>query len=178
MNEEKRNQLIEDYIPLANSLAWKKYQSTPSCVEFDDLKAAAYMGLVDAASRYDDSLGISFGVYSRRRIWGEICDYLRELRWGGKTNAQVVYLDASVCACLQSKNEFLDIVTTNEFFDLFTKGLNELANRIVRMYYMEGYSMNEIGGMEKLSESRISQILKDCRDKIKPLLEVCSESSR
>jgi RNA polymerase sigma factor (sigma-70 family) len=165
MTNEERNRLIIDYMPLANRLAWNKCKNTPPCVGIDDLKSAAYMGLVDAASRYNEFLGIAFGVFARTRIWGEICDYLRELRWGGQTNAQVVSLDTSTCISYIQHEQ-------NEFFDITIKNLNFLGSRILRLYYVEGYTMKEIGKFEGLSESRVSQILKNCRNSIK---EGCDE---
>jgi len=46
-------------------------------VEIDDLVAAGMVGLIDAADRYDESRGIPFEAYSRRRIQGAILDALR-----------------------------------------------------------------------------------------------------
>jgi DNA-directed RNA polymerase specialized sigma subunit len=54
MNEK----LVVDYIPLASKLAWQKSMTTPQSVTFDELKSAAYMGLVDAASKFDAGLSL------------------------------------------------------------------------------------------------------------------------
>lgn len=159
MTIKERQQLIENYMPLANSLAWKKCRITPNCVDIDELKSAAYMGLVDAASRFDFSYGVAFGVYAKRRIWGEICDYLRQLQWGGRSAVSMMSIDESMCVSYVQGEQ-------NEFFDLVTKNLNAIGSRLVKMYYREGYTMKEIGEVENLSESRVSQILKVCRKDI------------
>ena len=43
----------------------------------EELMAAAYLGLVEAAGRYDRTTGTEFGVYARLRIRGAIVDNLR-----------------------------------------------------------------------------------------------------
>ena len=43
----------------------------------EELMASAYLGLVEAAGRYDRTTGTEFGVYARLRIRGAIVDSLR-----------------------------------------------------------------------------------------------------
>jgi RNA polymerase sigma factor for flagellar operon FliA len=43
----------------------------------DDLVAAGMLGLIEAADRFDESRGIPFEAYSRRRIQGAVLDTLR-----------------------------------------------------------------------------------------------------
>ena len=74
-------QLVIDYMPLADNLAKKKSQSVPKSISLDELKSAAYMGLVDAASKFDDKKGVPFSCYARIRISGEMKDYLRSLSY-------------------------------------------------------------------------------------------------
>jgi RNA polymerase sigma factor for flagellar operon FliA len=58
-------------------------------------------------------------------------------------------------------------VQTNDFFEEATKKLNDLDKNILSMYYVKDMSMKEIGSKIGVSESRISQILKKSRDKVK-----------
>ena len=53
----------------------------PPNVEFDDLKSAGIVGLLDAAQRFDASRGGSFRAYADLRIRGAIMDELRMLDW-------------------------------------------------------------------------------------------------
>ena len=46
---------------------------------FDDLVSAGYLGLIDAAERYDDHRGSSFARWADLRIKGAMVDYLREI---------------------------------------------------------------------------------------------------
>jgi RNA polymerase sigma factor (sigma-70 family) len=158
----EREKLILNYIPLANKLAWEKNKKTPKCVGIDELKSAAYFGLVDAANKYDQKHGVAFGLYARFRILGEMCDYLRELGWTSKSIG-VFSLDESLLP-------FQSEVKRNyllELFEKLTKSTNAIGKRTMKMYYIDNRTMREIALCEGLSESRISQIIAACKSEIK-----------
>ena len=157
MNE----QLVLDYIPLANSIAWKQSKITPNFVALDDLRSAAYLGLVDAAIKFDVSKG-SFANYAKIRIFGAIKDHLKSLLdYGRKTIEQD---DVSFL-------ENFDRANTEDFFDFISKKLKEDETRIIRMYYIEFKSMKEIGKKEGVSESRVSQVISKVHNKLKQILK-------
>lgn len=53
----------------------------PYSVQIDDLIQAGMMGLLDAASRYDEFHGAQFETYATQRIRGAMLDELREADW-------------------------------------------------------------------------------------------------
>ena len=164
-----RNELIESYLPLAKSLAWKRSCSLSS-VSYDELKSAAYFGLVIAAKKYDP-LQSHFSHYARIKIEGAIGDYLRELR-GSRTHATPQSLDdapeGGVCRrdILPSRRALDEIVA------FLTEGLCEKHKKIFSMYYLEGLSMKEISVKIGVVESRVSQILKGCRNQLREMYDV------
>ena len=50
-------------------------------MELSDLTQAGFLGLLDAASKYDEAKGVRFSTYAELRIRGSILDGLRELDW-------------------------------------------------------------------------------------------------
>jgi RNA polymerase sigma factor for flagellar operon FliA len=86
MTIKERNELITNYIPLANKLAFQKNKFVSKNITFEELKSAAYMGLVDAAIRFDNKRNCSFFSYAKIRISGEICDFIRK-------NKTCIYLE-------------------------------------------------------------------------------------
>jgi DNA-directed RNA polymerase specialized sigma subunit len=95
---ENRDELFNQYIPLANKLACKKHKEMPKCVQLDELKSAAYFGLLDAATKYNQDKHSQFPMYARIRILGEINDYLRRCTWGGRNHQFYGWsLDVPVC---------------------------------------------------------------------------------
>jgi len=164
MTTSERQKLILDYLPLANKLDWIKNEKTPKSVTIDDLQSAAYFGLVDAASRYQRHYGVTFGAFARLRIYGEMADYLRELAWGGR---RLVKMNSLGDGFWEETVPSVDKNDPLEFFEMVTRSLTGIGERIIKMYYMEQRTLREIGQVENLSESRISQLLSKCRDTIR-----------
>ena len=167
----KRDELIVNYMPLANKLAWKKSSHTPLCVSYEELQSAAYFGLVDAANKYDESRGVGFATYAKTRIWGAIGDYLRSLNWFGQKNP---ITPTSVDAPIGEDCKISDIIVaedktgedTIDFFEEATKVLDGLGSKVISLYYIQGLSLEEIGEDVDLSKGRISQILGSCRTRM------------
>lgn len=75
------NDLAISYLPLVRSIARQLFAKVPdgSCLEFEDLVQAGFVGLVSATRNYDPSTPVDFAVYAKPRIRGEILDTLRRL---------------------------------------------------------------------------------------------------
>ena len=83
LTEETRNDLVIKNLSCADKIAYYKSKRVPRSVHLDELKSAAYMGLFDAACKYDGSC--PFMGYAISRINGEIKDYLRSLSLSGRS---------------------------------------------------------------------------------------------
>ena len=148
---EERNTLILDYLPLANKLAWKKWRLTPPSVDIDELKSAAYFGLVDSAEKYNVNRGVSFAVYASIRIHGAICDYLRELSWGPRS---FPFVPTSLDVSDNDDNNLADIIEdrhdehsdTVEFFEIISKvrAIIYIISPVVLFFYYIFTAMNSL----------------------------------
>jgi len=164
-----RQKLVVDYMYLAERIAFKKKRSVPPQVSVEELKAAAYLGLVDAAEKYKEGIG-NFPTYAYYRISGAIIDYLRELGWGKSNNRKsAVSLDAEVSDEFSIKDtlEARTIRSSDEFFAEISKELPQKATGILKSYYMDGQSLREIAETCHVTESRISQLMSSYRGHIK-----------
>ena len=74
----ERAALIEEYLPLARSLAWRLRTSRASP---DDLVQVACLGLVKAVDRFDPERGQRFSSFAVLTITGELRRYLRDRTW-------------------------------------------------------------------------------------------------
>lgn len=169
MLTENRKRLVVDYMYLAERIAFKKKRSVPPQVDVEELKSAAYFGLVDAAEKYKEGIG-KFSTYAYYRINGAVIDYLRELGWGKCSNRQsAVSLDAEVGDKFSIKDtlEAKSIRSSDEFFTEISKELPEKATRILKSYYLDGRSLREIAGSCHVTESRISQLMTSYKEHIK-----------
>jgi RNA polymerase sigma factor FliA len=73
-----RDLLIEQHTSYAQALAVKILQTLPPHIEPDELIASGYLGLVEAAEKYDPRRGVSFSTFAYYRIRGAIFDGLRK----------------------------------------------------------------------------------------------------
>lgn len=153
--------LVEQYIPLANKLAYQRKKNLPKFIDIEELKSAAYLGLVEAASRYNPELGIEFTTFSYPRIRGAILDYLRQQDW--KNDGPMLSLDmpSDENGCtLRDTIEAKPEGNTDECFEIISLKFDDQAKAVLRHYFIDEYSMKEVGEKFGVSESRISQLIK------------------
>jgi len=72
---------LTQYAPLVRRLALQLIAKLPASVDLDDLIQAGMLGLLDAASRYQDDQGAKFETYATQRIRGAMLDELRANDW-------------------------------------------------------------------------------------------------
>jgi RNA polymerase sigma factor (sigma-70 family) len=148
-------QLAERYVPLADGIAKFRSRNLPPNITFEDVRSAAYYGLADAASRYDECRGVPFLSYAKLRISGEITDFFRGVRYD--------HFEPEDYPELDSPSSF----DTEDFFDFVDSIVGKEDGKLVRMYYVDGRSLKEAGERRGVGEARASQILKDCRTRLK-----------
>ena len=76
-----RDALVIQHIDLVRSMASRLGRRLPSQVELSELVSVGVLGLIEAANRYQPSLGVPFDAFARRRIHGAMLDSLRGLDW-------------------------------------------------------------------------------------------------
>ena len=76
-----RDTLVQESLPLVRRVALQVASRLPMQVELSDLTQAGVLGLLDAASKYDEAKGVRFSTYAELRIRGSILDGLRALDW-------------------------------------------------------------------------------------------------
>lgn len=80
-NQELRNRLVENYLPLVKYNGERIWARLPEGVELDDLISAGVFGLMDAIDAFDLSRGVKFETYCVPRIRGAMLDELRSMDW-------------------------------------------------------------------------------------------------
>lgn len=163
-----QQKLVEQYVPLANKLAYDKKKTLPLFVDVEDLKSAAYLGLSEAASRFDPDYGVVFSTFAYPRIFGAIHDHLRKEGWGKRGESKMALSldgedESGWGALLKSKTERND----EEFLEVVSKDLGEQAKEVLKNYFINKYSMREVGDRFGVSESRISQLIKQYKTSIR-----------
>ncbi len=76
-----REDYIERFAPLVKRMASHLLAKLPASVEADDIIQAGLIGLMDAASRFEEGQGVQFETYATQRIRGAMLDELRASDW-------------------------------------------------------------------------------------------------
>lgn len=76
-----KEECLKEYAPLVKRIAHHMMLKLPGSVEVDDLIQSGMMGLLDAATRYDELRGAMFETYAAQRIRGAMLDELRGADW-------------------------------------------------------------------------------------------------
>lgn len=82
---ETQKHLVEDNIDLVGHVVLQVAVNFPRHVERDELKTAGNLGLVEAASRYDQTRGVPFPSFATPRIRGAILDSVRKMDWAPRS---------------------------------------------------------------------------------------------
>ncbi len=77
--------LVTRYTPLVKRIAYHLIGRLPASVQVDDLIQAGMIGLLDAATHYDERQGASFETYATIRVRGAMLDELRRNDWAPKS---------------------------------------------------------------------------------------------
>ena len=72
---------LERYAPLVHRIAHQMRARLPASVMLGDLIQAGMIGLLEAASRYDDQAGAQFETFATQRVRGAMLDELRGKDW-------------------------------------------------------------------------------------------------
>ncbi|MBX3450246.1 MAG: FliA/WhiG family RNA polymerase sigma factor [Planctomycetaceae bacterium] len=80
-NQDLRNILIENYLPLVRYNAERVWAKLPDGVDLNDLMSAGVFGLIDAIEAFDMERGVKFETYCVPRIRGAMLDELRTMDW-------------------------------------------------------------------------------------------------
>lgn len=84
MDRSERNRLIVENLPLVGYLVTEVW-SKATHLSRDDLAAAGSLALVTSADAFDNTLGVPFGAFARRRIIGAFADEMRASDWATRT---------------------------------------------------------------------------------------------
>jgi RNA polymerase sigma factor for flagellar operon FliA len=184
---EAWRELFDKYRTLPRRLAVKYKQKLPACVDVDDLEQCGLMGLMEAAKKFDPARGVRFTTYAGRRILGAMVDGIRDMDWGpryahGKGGPTMVSMEAVVSEGGDGKITLLEAIDARtpdpglelaqtDAYDHMVSCLPWRWREIVSNYYGGEYTSRELSESLGLTESRIFQILAECRKILRGKLE-------
>lgn len=163
MGKNQINELIVNHIGFSEKIARLNCKRFPR-LTYDELKSAAYMGLVIAANNYKEERKTKFTTFAHFKINKAILNYVRENFPSKKKN---IFISLNYCI----ENHCFDkaIIQKPEKIGIqecLMQGLNEREGNIFIEYYVNCKRNCEIAMEAKLDKSRITQVLTSLNKKI------------
>ncbi|MDO8526545.1 MAG: sigma-70 family RNA polymerase sigma factor [Deltaproteobacteria bacterium] len=167
---KKRDELVAQYMPYAASIASRVYQSLSTVVEYDEVLCSARLGLLEAAKRYDEKMGVDFKTFAYYRVKGAIYDGLRKAGWIPRTLYAKLKFEEAANDYLQFMSQYADSKTMDPAEEEVAETVNSLASiYIISLDSQEDMDIEDpdSGSLEKNTEFR--QIRMHMREAINSL---------
>ncbi|NMB40934.1 MAG: FliA/WhiG family RNA polymerase sigma factor [Firmicutes bacterium] len=87
-DEDSRDALIREYLPLVKQIAGRLAMGLPPNIEEEELAACGVIGLLEAMERYNPYSEASFKTFATWRIRGAMLDELRKSAWMPRSTYQ------------------------------------------------------------------------------------------
>jgi RNA polymerase sigma factor for flagellar operon FliA len=82
--KKDRNELVRRFVPLVNQHAGRMVRRLPPHISYDEIRCAAFDGLVQAIETFNPSSGATFPTYCRQRLFGAVVDWMRTIDTQGR----------------------------------------------------------------------------------------------
>lgn len=131
--------------------------------DLDDLEQAGAVGYLQAAQRFDPSRGTHFRSFAARRIAGAALDWL-------KAENQQRRGEVPLEVELVGGNDGFEDLTANDVREELLRPLPERTRLMAELYFFEGHTLREVADRFRITETRVSQLLKHVRRRLRELL--------
>lgn len=184
----RRNALVESHMWLVRPIVKRALLATGDLVPYEDLHGYGCLGLIDAASRYDPTHPAlaSFPTFACQRIRGAIFDGVRQEAWFARSAVRDAQTLGSVIephlidphdhekarrfeqalggGCTPDPEASTVSQLQAEWVVTLLTVLNERARRVMVLHYWDELTLMQIGRLEGVCESRISQMITESLD--------------
>ncbi len=174
---KKRDELINQYMPYASSIANRVCQSLSSAVDYEEVLCNARLGLLEAAKRFDDSQDVDFKTFAYYRIKGAIYDGLRRSGWLPRTLYAKIKFEEAANDYMQNKALYnRDSVTGGETEKKKTNPVAETVNSLASIYIVsldasEDFEVEDTKAVDVEQRTEFMQVRKHMRNAIGTLPE-------
>lgn len=143
-----QSDLAARYIPLATRMARRFRYVFPR--ERPDFRSAAYLGLCQAARRFDPAVGVDFATYARHWIDGAMRRHRAHV-WDGRPEhlpADILDTARPVWSDLDDRDAAIDLI----------RRLPGKHRHLCRLLYLDGLDRRAAARVMGLSKARVSRL--------------------
>jgi RNA polymerase sigma factor (sigma-70 family) len=150
---KKQEALITDNLGMAVRIAQGQSRRLPACFTVDELTAAANLGLVKAALKYNPKQNSSFPAYATRVVAGAVIDSVKRRAYREATHEPID--GASHPTCSPKYDEDIDLQRQVERLNAAIEKLPGATARRLRRW-MAGQTYTTIARACRVSTSEVS----------------------
>lgn len=88
--KKEQDELVISYMPALRAMAFRLKERLPSSIEVGDLISVGAAQMVKLSRTYDQAQNDNFWGYAKKRVYGSMLDYLRELDFMSRANRKLV----------------------------------------------------------------------------------------
>jgi RNA polymerase sigma factor (sigma-70 family) len=166
--------LVEDYLPMVKGIARQLCQKL-HFFDFEELVSEGYVGLCQAAIRYDFENAAHFRTFAYYRVYGAMVDYTRRQRRGIQRSKEqdkftMVSFETPITESLTVEDTLVaEEIFSYDYFSVFSC-LSERDAVIMFRYVFLNDRQQEIADDYGITESRINQIIARARKRMKAFI--------
>lgn len=169
--DDSQRKLVEDHLYLVRYVIFKRLWFLLDQNDVDDYIQIGSIGLCKAAVGYNPDSGCTFKTFAFRCIRNEIgmerrrLSYLKNQREAERLDASIPDVEVnSICSLIPDK----ETMESAYRFTLLRQAIEKLPpkqRRIVKRY-IAGYTQQEIGNAENISQSYTSRMIRMFRQRV------------
>ncbi|MBR8464319.1 RNA polymerase sigma factor FliA [Campylobacter sp. faydin G-24] len=179
--KKEQDDIVLKYMPALRAMAFRLKERLPSNIDANDLIGIGVEEMIKLSRRYDKEQNDSFWGYAKKRVYGSMLDYLRDLDVVSRTNRRLVKaIDAEIDAYFnihedEPDDEYLaqklgeDIEKIRE-----ARGVSSIITLLPIDDQMELYGENEVESSVEKQDliEKIEVILESFEDRDKLLVQL------
>jgi RNA polymerase sigma factor (sigma-70 family) len=158
-------------------LAEVQYRRCGGKVPQGELLSEAHLGLLDAARRFDQTRGVLLGAFVTMIVQQRLRRAVQ--RWNQRQAHQVCFTDLDELDSAANK-PVVDLAdpcmpeadgpaAVREALERVRRVLPERSYAVLRLHYVEGHALEEIGREMGVSRQRVRQIIKQAKERARRL---------
>lgn len=169
---------IEEHLGLARKVSYQFYKNSKNKYSYDEIESTAFLGLIEAAKKFDESRDVKFSTYAIHVITGRVKRMYRDDKWYFvKRGVPQEMLSVNFVINPSNNVEMQEILEDEENVEenvinkltikrLFNL-LNERDKKIVYLYFYKQLSQSQISIITGLSQPHVSRIILNSLKKMK-----------
>lgn len=177
---------VEEHLGLVRRAVNLTYEAWHLHYTFEEMESIGCLSLIDAADKFDESLGYKFSTFAIPIIKYGILRALRDdksifRRRGERLNSislntmvKGLETDVELQSTISDDVNFEEIIINNMLVSKLLNRLNERERKIVNLYYFDNLSQVQISKIMNISQVHTSRILKGSIIKMRRGLDVAS----